>query len=83
MSEKKEPVNFLELTQSGMEVLGFWTEGHKSTVMLQIERSYARDVVRVWSIGDIVIHGDKVLLKWYKRLFPLTEEEIDAMHGTE
>ncbi len=80
MSNKEKPLDFLEHTKSGMEVLGFWTETYKSVLILQVERSYRRDVVRDWCVSDIVINGDKVLLRWDRRIFPLTEEELDKKY---
>lgn len=73
MSSEK---TFLELKQSGMETLGFWDENYKTVLLMMVERGYKRHIVKEFAITDVVIHGDKVLLKWEKRLFPLSDDQL-------
>ena len=68
--------SFLEIQKEGMEVLGFWTESYKEVLLNQMESMYKSEVLKEWAICDIVIHDEKVLLKWNKRFRPLTDEEI-------
>jgi len=82
MGKKEEPFDFLEHTKSNMEVLGFWTDMHKESLMFAAEQRYKREIVRVWGIVDIAILADKkVVMNWQKRIFPLTEEELDSRYG--
>ena len=74
---------FLEIHQKHMDVLGFWDEGYKSSILKCIESRYHRGVIREWGISDMVTNGDKVLLKWFKRHAPLSDEEIIKRFGEE
>lgn len=79
MADKKQ--TFLEGHQERMEILGFWDETYKSTMITQMEGMYKTEVIIDWGISDIVINGDKVLLKWYKRHQPLSAEELKKKYG--
>jgi len=59
----------------------FWDERHKASVIRAIERTYQRGILRDYGIADITIHGDQVLIKWYKRHIPLTDEELKEQYG--
>lgn len=72
---------FLEIQQDKMEVLGFWDETYRSVLINNIELMYKPEIIKEWSISDVVINGDKVLLKWNKRMIPLTEEELNRKYG--
>ena len=69
-------MEFLELNKKGMETTGFWTEELRRTVIEMMEKSYKTDIIREWAIVDLVIDGDKALVKWKKRIEPLTDEEL-------
>lgn len=71
---------FLDLHLKRSEI-GFWDENFKSTIILLLECSYQKDVLREWGISDLVVNGNKILLQWYKRLLPLTDEEILTKYG--
>lgn len=71
-----EHQDFLESVQEGMGVLGFWNEASKSMLIASMERVYLPHIIREWCITDLVINGDRALLKWQKRLMPLTNEEM-------
>lgn len=73
---KKEKLDWMKHTQGAMEVLGFWTEDRRSGLIKSMERSFVDDILREWLITDIIINGEKVLLKWAKRHIPLTDAEI-------
>ena len=72
---------FLEIQKSTMEVLGFWTENYRSTLIKQTELIFKTEVIKEWTITDIVMNGDKVLLKWNKRMFALSKEELKEQYG--
>lgn len=74
-------MEFLESHKEAMESLGFWTEEFKSTVILMVENKYKTKVIREWEIVDLTFNGDKALIKWKKRLQPLTDEEIGSKYG--
>lgn len=73
---KEEDKSFLDIQKEKMDVLGFWTEEYRSVMIARIESMYKKEIIRVWGISDIVMNGDKMLLKWYKRHQPLTDEEL-------
>ena len=72
---------FLEIHQNNMEILGFWDEDWKSTILSVIESRYQKEIIREWGISDMVMNGEKVLLKWYKRYTPLSDEEMKKRFG--
>ena len=73
--------SFLDLKKMSLESMGIWDETYKSMLILLVERGYQSYIVREWQITDIILKDDKVLLKWEKRLFPLTEEEIKTKYA--
>jgi hypothetical protein len=72
---------FLEIHQNNMEILGFWDEDWKATILRVIESRYQKEIIREWGISDMVMNGEKVLLKWYKRYTPLSDEEMKKRFG--
>ena len=72
---------FLEIHQNNMEILGFWDEDWKATILRVIESRYQKEIIREWGISDMVMNGEKVLLKWYKRYTPLSDEEMEKRFG--
>lgn len=73
--------SFLQIHQENMETLGFWDQQYKSTILLSIEHTYKTEVIREWGVSDMVMNGDKVLVKWYKRHIPLTDTELRDKYG--
>lgn len=68
---------FLELHKDLMDTSKtVWSELYKDSVIKIIERGYNSEYIREWGISDLIINGDKVLLKWYKRHFPLSDDDI-------
>lgn len=67
-----------------IHVIGeFWTESYLIGLMHAMECRYSTDIIRVQGISDIVVlpHDGvhsmrKVLVKWYRRPYPLTDEEL-------
>ena len=76
-----EGKGFLDLHRELMETLGFWDEDYKASIIRLLESRYNRDIIREWGISDLVINGDKVLFKWYKRPSPLSDEEMIKRYG--
>ena len=73
--------DFITLHKQDMESSGFWLEEYKSGLLKNIESRYATDVIRHWHICDIVINGDKVLLKMKKRFIALTDDQLKDDYG--
>ena len=74
--------DFLEQHKNGLEHLGFWKEMHKGTILSKIEESIRTEVIREFGIEDIVAKNDgKFLIKWVKRLNPLTDEDLKQKYG--
>jgi hypothetical protein len=73
--------DFLSVHQQAMGVLGFWTEEYRESILKVIELRYSTDVIREWTIIDFVTNGDKVLVKWAKRLFPLTDDDLKEKYN--
>lgn len=71
---------FIDVHKKSIE-FGFWDETYRASVIYQLERAYHSDVLREWYISDMVINGSKVLLKWNKRLIPLSDEELKSKFG--
>lgn len=61
---------FLQSHIEGLEINGFWNEIHKSSLIFYTECLYKKEIISQYGISDIVINGDKVLLKWFKRITP-------------
>ena len=53
-----------------------WNELSKKTIAWSIERSFDDIILKKRYISDIVINGDKVLIKWGERLIELTDEQV-------
>jgi hypothetical protein len=73
--------SFIDLQKDLMEVMGFWTEEYKSVILSSIEGNFKTEVIREFGISDLVVNGDKFLIKWYKRHRPLTNEELKEKYG--
>ena len=71
----------LDLHRENVQVLGFWDEIYKATVIASVECLYKSEVIKYWTITDIVINGDKCLTKWKKRFQPLTNKELKDKYG--
>lgn len=82
MKKEEEKIDFLKTIQNNQSTLGvFWDEQYKATILKGIELSYKTEIIREWGIQDIVINGDKVLIQWFKRFQPLTDEYLKDKYG--
>jgi hypothetical protein len=73
--------DFLNIQKETMEILGFWDETYKASLIRVLESNYKRDIIKVWCISDLVMNGEKVLIKWNKRHAPLSEDEMIKRYG--
>jgi hypothetical protein len=76
-------IDFLGIHKEAMDINGFWNESYKSVVIKSIELTYKSEVIREWCISDILMNGDKFLIKWEKRIIPLTDEQLKEKYGRE
>jgi hypothetical protein len=68
--------DFLKLNQDSMSAIGFWSEEYRQTILNDIMRKYKKEIIKEWVATDFVPNGDKVLVKWQKRIIPLSDEEL-------
>lgn len=76
MKKDKGRFDFLEHTKSAMGDLGFWTDTGKGMLVRSLELNHVDDVIREWTIVDVIVTEHKVLLKWQRRIKPLTDQEL-------
>ncbi len=62
--------DFLEVHRQTPEQTNFWTEEFRSSVTAFLETWYKPEIIKQWQISDVVINGDKFLIKWSKRILP-------------
>lgn len=55
----------------------YWYEMSKSAIMTRLEDIFNKNILKESTITDIIIHDNKCMLKFSKRVLPLTEEECD------
>ena len=79
--KEEEKVDLLEIHKKSAEVLGFWEEQYKAVIIHQIENGYKTEILREWGISDMVMNGDKILFKFYKRFQPLTDDYLEQKYG--
>ncbi len=80
MAQDNQKKSFLQLHQQRMEH-DFWAEMHSSLLYLAIESLHTNDVIKEWSVCDVVKTEHKILVKWCKRFRPLTDEELKEKYG--
>lgn len=74
-------IDFLEQHKKSLEVIGFWDEISKTTILKSLEHNYKTEILRNYMITDIVLKDDKkFLIKWDKRFEPLTNEELKEQY---
>ena len=60
--------------QAGCSYL--WDEMSKTVLIAHIEYNYKSDHIRNFGVSDVVPNGDGFLIKWYRRIFPLDDEQL-------
>lgn len=63
------------------EHLGFWDETYKGILISAYEARFNTETLKKFSVSDILINGDKVLVKWVPRHKELTDEEVKEKYG--
>lgn len=88
MKKKTEEIDLFKIHQESITITGtFWEEIYKGTVIHSILSGYKTEIIRNYTIVDIVFPDrksdstDTVLIKWAKRHTPLTDEELDEKWG--
>lgn len=81
-NEKNETVKeFLNIQADAADRLGFWDERFKGTILKIIEGGFNREILKEYGISEIIPHGDKFLIHWYRRVMPLTDEQVKTIYG--
>lgn len=81
MSENKMTADdFVGIFKVKAETLGFWTEQYKATILKILERGFNPNVIKEYGISEIIPHGNEFLIHWYKRIIPLTDEQLKEMY---
>lgn len=62
--------DFLEIHRQTSEQTNFWAEEYRNSIIAHLETWYKPKIVKYWQISDVVINGDKFLIKWSKRIIP-------------
>lgn len=85
----KKKIDLLEIHLEKVAGIGtFWEEEFKGTIIHSIMSSYKTEIIRDFTIVDIIVPNtgkydstDKILVKWAKRFQPLTKEELEEKWG--
>jgi hypothetical protein len=62
--------NFLSAHGQATHQTSFWVEEYRVLVIRSIEAQFKPEIVKYWQISDVVVNGDKFLIKWSKRIIP-------------
>lgn len=62
--------DFLQIHRQMPEQTNFWTEEYRNSIIAFLETRYKPEIIKQWQISDVVINGDKFLIKWSKRILP-------------
>lgn len=73
--------DFLQGHKDSLERLGFWEEEYRATFISLSESTYKIEILKKWGISDVIMNGDKVLIKWFKRPFELDNEQLMNKYG--
>lgn len=74
--------NFKDLLQISSAVNGHWLELHKESLLRLIENSFKPEIIKHYAVTDIVVLNDKkTLVKWEKRAFELSDEDLEKRFG--
>jgi len=76
-----EDLDFLKIHQRQAELIGFWSEEYKASIINSIESQYKTEILKEWTITDFVVNENKVLVKWNKRHFELSDDQIKEKYG--
>jgi len=59
-------MNVLDIHKNKAENLGFWEEMPKGNLLALVQSAFVQEAIKGYSLVDITITGDKVLIKWAK-----------------
>ena len=76
MESKAGIIGKIEIAKINSGMSSFWTEDYKSVLIKMMLTMYKTEIIKTHGISDIVINGDKILIQWYCRMNPLTDEEL-------
>jgi len=68
--------DFVDIYKEGIEYLGFWTEESYQFVKKCIEMQYKKEIIENYFVEKIELVRDGVLIKWKKRINPLSKTEL-------
>lgn len=74
-------IDFEEVLISGAKAYGFWDESYRQSIFKMIMINYKREIIKEWVLVDLVDNGEKILLKWVKRVIPMSDDELKEMYG--
>lgn len=74
-------MDFLEQQKQVGKVLGFWVEEPRTTTIHALEMQFTTDIIQNYYIDDLVQNGDVTLIKWMKRPYPLSAEQLEKKYG--
>lgn len=59
----------------------FWVELSKGYVVAAIETSFSEEVTNEYGVSDFSVVDDKVIVNFYKRILPVSKEELRKIAG--
>lgn len=74
---------FLENKKNYMENVGYLDEISTRTLRNLVMLGHTREFVKIYYLDRITIDGDKTILKWDKRLLPLSEDDLNKLYKPE
>ena len=76
MNEIKDDDTMLELQVRRIKLSGFWDETLMDITRV-VESRFKPEIIRIWGISEVkILEKNKLLIKWYPRVQPLTDEEL-------
>lgn len=84
MAKKVEDFNlkeFLVNQAERIEKVGFLEEAYTSSIKNKIMRGYRKGFIQQYYLDKIIPDGDRTILKWEKRMFPLTPEQLKEFYN--
>ena len=75
--------DFINIQKRSIDANGmFWREEFTQSIKKLIENNYSESIIKHYFISDIVINGEKTIVKWTKRYIPLTDEQYKEKYKT-
>lgn len=73
------------LTESSMRLMEreIYRDVYTSQVYSALMRTFKTEIIRYWEVTDVIFNGVKTIIKWEKRLEPLTDAELFEKYGRE